>query len=41
MVRHVTGVLKTDEAKQIDAEVAKLVDQFIADWRVGNIGRTR
>ena len=35
------GVLKPEEMKQLDDEVAKLVDQFIADWRVGNLGRAR
>ncbi len=35
------GVLKPEELKQLDDEVAKLVDLFIADWRVGNLGRSR
>jgi hypothetical protein len=35
------GVLKKDELNKVDDELAKLVDLFIADWRVGNLGRNR
>ena len=34
-----TGILKPEEMKQLDDELAKLVDLFIADWKVGNLGR--
>jgi len=33
------GILKTDELKQVEPELAKLVDQFTADWQIGNRGR--
>ena len=33
------GLLKKDELGKVDGELAKLVDQFIADWRIGNLGR--
>ena len=35
------GVLKTDDLKQVEAELVKLVDQFTADWHIGNRGRRR
>lgn len=35
------GLLKTDELKKVEPELAKLVDQFTADWRIGNLGRRR
>ena len=35
------GILKTDELKQTEVELVKLVDQFIADWRIANLGRER
>jgi hypothetical protein len=27
--------------KKVEPELVKLVDQFVADWRIGNRGRTR
>jgi hypothetical protein len=35
------GILKPDEMKQVEGELAKLVDQFAADWKIGNLGRSR
>ena len=35
------GILKQDELKKVDDELVKLVDEFIADWRIGNLGRKK
>ena len=35
------GVVKIDELKKVEVELVKLVDKFIADWRIANRRRTR
>jgi len=35
------GVLKAQELEKTETEIGKLVDQFVADWRIGNLGRRR